>query len=49
MIVGFTVGGGILLALGIMCLWELIVSLVCFALSRGVLDRCDMPTLSVGK
>jgi len=47
LIVGFTVGGfaGTLLALAILSAWELIVALVCFALSKNVLHNCDMPTV----
>lgn len=46
LIVGSSVEGlaGTLLALLILSAWELIVALVCFALSRNVLHNCDMPT-----
>lgn len=33
---------GLLLGLGVLALWELLVSLGCFALSKGVLHHCDM-------
>lgn len=47
LIVGFYVGGltGTLLALLILSSWELVVSLVSFALSRNVLHNCDMPVV----
>ncbi len=47
LIIGFSVGGlgGTILALFILSVWELIVALVCFALSRNVLHNCDMPTV----
>lgn len=45
--IGFSAGGlaGTLLALFILSAWELVVALVCFALSRNVLHNCDMPTV----
>jgi len=45
LIVGFSIGGtlGVLLALLILSVWELIVALGCFALSKGVLHNCDIP------
>ncbi len=48
LIIGFTLGGfaGGLLGLAILSVWELIVSVTCFALSRNVLLNCDMPSIS---
>lgn len=47
LIVGFSVGGlgGTLLALLILSAWELVVALACFALSKDILHKCDMPTV----
>lgn len=47
-IVSFTVGGiwGTTAGLGILALWELIAALICFALSQGVLHRCDIMVYS---
>lgn len=47
LIVGFSVGGlgGTLIALLILSVWELVVALVCFALSKDILHNCDMPTM----
>ena len=47
LMVGFTVGGisGTLLALTILSLWELLVAFICFALSKNVLHKCDMPVM----
>lgn len=44
---GFSIGGlmGKLAALLLLAAWELAVALTCFALSRNVLDNCDMPTV----
>jgi hypothetical protein len=41
---GFSIGGsaGYFTGLLILCAWELIAGTVCFALSSGVLDKCDM-------
>jgi len=39
---------GVVIGLGILALWELIAALVCFALSRGILHRCDMPSVKTG-
>lgn len=46
LLVGFTIGGtgGVCLALLILSVWELIAALICFALSKNVLHRCDMPS-----
>jgi len=35
---------GIAAALAIVSLWEIFAAFVCFALSKGILDNCDMPT-----
>lgn len=45
--VGFSVGGqaGPLLALLILSVWELLVALVCFFLSKDVLHNCDMASM----
>jgi hypothetical protein len=40
---------GVLIGLGILSLWELITALGCFALSKGVLHRCDMPVMKTGR
>ncbi len=40
---------GVLIGHGILALWELIAALGCFALSKGVLHRCDMPVMPTGK
>ena len=42
-------GAGALVGLGILAAWELIAALGCFALSRGVLHRCDMPAIKAVK
>lgn len=42
-------GAGVLLGCGILASWELIAGLGCFALSKGVLHRTDMPMLKTGK
>ena len=48
--VGFTVeGSGPLMALGILSLWELTAALVCFTLSKEILHKCDMPSVSIFK
>ena len=39
---------GIVAALGVVSLWEMFVSFVCFALSRGILNDCDMPVVKIG-
>jgi hypothetical protein len=39
---------GVLAGFGILALWELIAALGCFALSKGVLHRCDMPVVKTG-
>ncbi len=36
---------GLIAMLGIISAWELIAALGCFALSRGVLDRCDIQNM----
>jgi hypothetical protein len=38
---------GLPAALGIFAAWELLAALGCFALSRGILHRCDMPALKI--
>ncbi len=45
LIVGFNIGGtlGTVVGLGILSAWELLIGLVCFALSKSVLHNCDMP------
>ncbi len=47
MIVGFTMDGswGFVVGLAILAAWECIAAVICFALSKGVLDRCDMPVM----
>lgn len=40
---------GLLIGLGVLALWELLAALGCFALSKGVLHRSDMPVLRTGK
>jgi len=48
-IIGSSIGGdtGIIIGLLILSVWELVVGLVCFALSKGVLHNCDMPSMKV--
>lgn len=48
MIVGFMIGGvvGTIVGLQIICGWELLASVICFLLSRSVLDNCDMPVIN---
>jgi hypothetical protein len=50
-IVGITISGvlGCSIGLLIFCLWEALVALVCFALSVGILDNCDMPVVKSWK
>ena len=49
-IVGTSIDGwGIAAGLGILAAWELIAALACFALSKGILHRCDMPVIKVKK
>lgn len=47
MLLGFSVGGhaGLLLGLAVLCAWELLAAVGCFALARGVLHKCDMATM----
>jgi len=40
---------GIIAALSIVSLWEIIVSFLCFALSKSILDNCDMPVVKMPK
>ncbi len=48
-IVGSLTGGaGILMGMGIVAIWELIASLVCFSISKGILHNCDMPSIKIG-
>lgn len=42
-------GIGVFIGLGVLALWELLAGLGCFALSKGVLHRTDMPVLKIGK
>lgn len=39
---------GVLIGLWILAIWELVAALGCFALSKGVLHRCDMPVMKPG-
>lgn len=49
-VVGSMLGGpGVVIGLGILAAWELLTGLGCFALSKGILHRCDMPVLRTGK
>ena len=48
-IVGSLFGNtGVLIGLGILAIWELVAALGCFALSKGILHRCDMPVVKAG-
>jgi len=38
-------GWGLMAALMILSVWELIATLVCFAASKGIMHNCDMPVL----
>ncbi|UWG96580.1 putative ABC exporter domain-containing protein [Dehalobacter sp. DCM] len=54
LIAAFVIGSkiavnGVLIGLGVLALWELLAALVCFALSKGILHRMDMPVLRTGK
>ena len=40
---------GVITALAIISMWEIIVSLLCFALSKSILDNCDMPVVKTPK
>jgi hypothetical protein len=40
---------GLLIGLGVLALWELLAGLGCFALSKGILHRVDMPVLKTEK
>ncbi|MBE6906739.1 MAG: hypothetical protein E7476_10755 [Ruminococcaceae bacterium] len=40
---------GVLLGCGILALWELFAAFGCFAFSKGVLHRSDMPVMRTGK
>jgi len=42
-------GKGILIGLGALAVWELLAGLGCFALSKSVLHRTDMPVLKAGQ
>lgn len=42
-------GIGVFIGLGVLALWELLVGLGSFALSKGILHRTDMPVLRTGK
>ena len=49
-VVGSMLGNnGIIIGLGILAAWELLTGLGCFALSKGILHRCDMPVMRTGK
>jgi hypothetical protein len=41
-------GVGVLIGLIILAAWELLAAVVCFALSKGILDKCDMPVVKTG-
>ena len=47
LVVGFSIGGvtGALIGLSILAVWEVIAGSICFFLSRGVLHKCDMPSM----
>jgi hypothetical protein len=48
-VVGSMLGSiGVLIGMGILSFWELIAGLGCFALSKGILHRCDMPVVKPG-
>ncbi|ATW24650.1 putative ABC exporter domain-containing protein [Candidatus Formimonas warabiya] len=50
LVIGSMFGGiGVYIGLGILAIWELIAALGCFALSKGILHRCDMPVVKTGK
>ena len=40
---------GVVAALVIVSLWEIIVSFICFAISKSILDDCDMPVVKMPK
>jgi hypothetical protein len=42
-------GGGMAAGFAVLAAWELIAGLACFALSRGILHRCDMPSVPLKK
>ncbi|MDR0671422.1 MAG: putative ABC exporter domain-containing protein [Oscillospiraceae bacterium] len=44
-VVGTLTAGGPLAGLGVLALWELAAACGCFALSQGILHRCDMPVV----
>ncbi len=46
-LLGITITGtlGITVGLAVLAAWEIITGVVCFYLSRGVLDNCDMPVV----
>ncbi len=49
-IVGSMLGeAGLFVGLGILALWELIAALGCFAMSGGILHRCDIPVVKMGQ
>ncbi|SMC72578.1 putative ABC exporter domain-containing protein [Papillibacter cinnamivorans] len=49
-VVGSMLGdAGIYVGFGILSAWELLAALGCFALSRGILHRCDMPVYKGGR
>lgn len=50
LLVGAAIGGtpGVLVGLLILSAWELVAGIICFALSKGVLHRCDMPSAKTG-
>ena len=48
-VAGMLGSNGLLTALGILALWELLASVGCFWLSKGVLHNCDMPVMKTVK
>jgi hypothetical protein len=47
MIIGFSIAGiGPFLGLLVLAAWELLAAAACFALSKGILHNCDMPTIA---
>ena len=50
-VIDSNIGGiaGTVAALGMVCFWETLIALICFALSKGILDNCDMPVVKMTK
>jgi hypothetical protein len=47
LLTGFFMGkAGVLIGMLVLAAWEFIAGLGCFAFSRGILHRCDMPSLA---